>query len=61
MANDGADVTVVYVTGIGSEFIDTVVFVYSKVCRRIWVKPRPSQINRVDHPETFIERNLCVS
>ena len=36
-----------------------VAFVYSKAYRRIWVKPRPCQINRVDHPKTktFIERN----
>ena len=37
-----------------------VAFVYSKACRRIWDKPRPCQINQVDHPKTFIERNLCV-
>ena len=28
-------------------------FVYSKACRRIWVKPRPCQINRVDHPKIY--------
>ena len=33
-----------------------VVFFYSKVCRRIWLKPRLCQINRVD-PKTFIECN----
>ena len=35
-----------------------IAFVYSKACRRIWVKPRPCQINRIDHPKTFIKRNL---
>ena len=34
-----------------------VVFFYSKVCRHIWLKPRLCQINRVDHPKTFIECN----
>jgi len=34
-----------------------VAFVYSKAYRRIWVMPRPCQMNRVDHPKTFIERN----
>jgi len=33
-----------------------VAFVYSEACRRMWVKQRPCQINRVEHPKTFIER-----